>query len=55
MDEWLSEELHKHEDRDRTDMDENIRTNICGIYLNHQDTCSDRGQMSSDFYIHLNL
>lgn len=30
MDEWLSEELHKYEDGDGTDMDENIRTtNIC--------------------------
>lgn len=39
MDEWLSEELHKYEDGDRTDMDENIRTtNICCIYLNHEDT-----------------
>lgn len=25
MDEWLSEELQKYEDGDRTDMDENIR------------------------------
>lgn len=61
MDEWLSEELHKYEDGGRTDMGENIRTT--NIYVKWSENieeswgrfCSDRGQMSFDFYINSNL